>query len=870
MPSSAPAATLPAVEKPLGETAKLSLVLTAALVIGLFYAFVVGSIAVLLVVLALELIAFAFALRFGVSRFLLPGVRRRTGLVTLFVRSFRVRRQAKARVPLSEPDAPRLFAILAELAERIQVRPPSQIIVEMSSGAWVELKGFRRGASQTTLGIGYDVLAGLTEREVEAVLAHEMVHARSVRRGLWHWLLGGINRAAKLTNELSAHVGAFRRAKKRFLSGEALLIGADRGTRLAARLIATYSRQDEFEADLGAARICGAAPLRSALVKLGQMAPLTARIRWNERVAQLQTGNGFSSWLVGELAVGDLGSEEPQAGDVTDRYSTHPSLRDRLAALPPDERTLAECPPAVHLLVSPDAVAARLVEEIHRIAAAEEARDSAERRRWVRRLGRSGNLLPIQVFGAALAGFGLLVAAFSWKTSFNGWELLLGALVVGGGSFLVRIGRYRDRRMLPVPDYASVKAAAERTEDAETRKTRERDAEADLRKRCIKMTGRQRADCLVEAAYGALARCDYLAAHVAARLCLEIDKRNVEARLALAVAWGAFRNVQNANNAMRTVTKVTGLHTPSSLWAAGWGYMLLGDWSAAESFLLEAMRLAPNEPRFAAFAASCQLRRGKLQSGVTNAKIALTASPEDPQLCKLLASLLTGAGFLKEAQDALSSRMANRPADPDFEVLAIRLHLLQGKGAEAQKRTDDLLKTTTSAEVDIRLGEAYEASRDDVRAGSFFEQALEKGHYPEARLGMARLLAHREDRKAARAHLLAAITAGRQVGERSLPYWQVFRLALRQLAFLEKPVSGAEAWQATIAGNAEFGILANQTFLVFASDHKAAEGYLRIVTDAVLSGKPPLQPAAIRWKAAERDRQPAGAVRPGVQAYWRE
>ena len=454
---------------------------------------------------------------------------------------------------------------------------------------------------------------------------------------------------------------------------------------------------------------------------------------------------------------------------MTDRYSTHPSLRDRLAALPPDERTLAEGAPAVHLLVSPDAVAARLVEEIHRIAATEEARDSAERRRWVRRLGRAGNLLPIQVLGAALAGFGLLVAAFSWKTSFNAWELLLGALVVGGGAALVRIGRYRDKRALPVPDYASVKAAAERTEDAETRKARERDTEADLRKRCAKMTGRQRVDCLVEAAYGALARCDYLGAHVAARLCLEVDKRSVEARLALAVAWGAFRNVQNANTAMRTVTKATGLHTPSSLWAAGWGYMLLGDWSAAESFLLEAMRLGPDEPRFAAFTASCQLRRGKLQSGVANAKAALAASPEDPQLCKLLANLLTGAGFLKEAQEALSPAWPNGPTDPEFEVLAIRLHLLQGKAEAAQKRTDALLKTTTSADVDIRLGEAYEASRDDVRAGSFFERALEKGHYPEARLGMARLLAHREDRKAARAHLLAAITAGRQVGERTFP-----------------------------------------------------------------------------------------------------
>jgi tetratricopeptide (TPR) repeat protein len=600
------------------------------------------------------------------------------------------------------------------------------------------------------------------------------------------------------------------------------------------------------------------------------MAPLTARIRWNERVAQLQTGNGFSSWLVAELASGDLAPEESQAGDVTDRYSTHPSLRDRLAALPPDERMLEESPPAMHLLVSPDAVAGKLVEEIHRIAAAEEARDSAERRRWVHRLGRSGNLLPIQVFGAALAGCGLLITAFSWKTYFSAWELVCGALVLAGGGGLVRMGRYRDKRPLPIPEFAAVKAAAERTEDTETRKAREKELEAELRKRVSKLLGRRRSALLVDEAYGALERCDYLAAHVAARLCLEFDKRNVEARLALAVAWSAFRNIQNANGAMKTITKATGLHTPSAVWAAGWGYMLLGDWLTAESFLLEAMRLLPGQPRLAAFAASCQLRRGKLQSGVAHAKIALQASPSDPQLRKLLASLLIGAGFLREAQDVLASRPPGGPGDPEFEVLAIRLLLLQGSLEAAHQRTDELFSKATTADIDIRLGEAYEASRDDGRAISFFERALVKGHYPEARLGLARLLAHRDESSAARVHLLAAITAGRQVGERSLPYWQVFRLALRQLALLEKPVSGAEAWQATIAGNAEFGILANQTFLVFAVDQGGAERYLRTVTNAVLTGKPPLQPTAIRWRAAERDRQPAGAVRPGVQAYWRE
>ncbi len=871
MDSPAPAINLPAVEKPLGETAKLSLILTAALVIAVFYAFVIGSIAVLVVILAVELLVFAFALRFGLSRLLIPGVQRRTGLVTLFVRSFSVQRRAKARVPISEQDAPRLFTLLAQLAARIGVKPPRRVIVEMSSGAWVELKGFRRGANETTLGLGYDVLAGLSEQEIEAVLAHEMVHAKSVRRGLWRWLLGGINRAAKLTNELSAHVGTYRRAKRRFRSGEALLVGADRGTRLAARLIATYSRQDEFEADMGAARICGAAPLRSALVKLGQMAPVTARIRWNERVAQLQTGNGFSSWLAGELAVGDAAPEEDRETDVADRYSTHPSLRDRLAALPPDGRAQADSPPAMHLLVSPDAVAARLVEEIHRIAAAEEAKDTAARRRWVRRLGRSASLKPSQVFGSALTAFGLVFAGLSWKNYFSAGELVFGLLLAASGAALVRAGRYREKRPLPVPDFSAVKAAAERAEDAVARKAREKDLEEALKDRIAKLPRKhRRRDYLIDEAYGALEKCDYLGAHVAARLCLEVDKGCVEARLAFAVAWAAFRNAPHANTMVRAVTKRTGLRSASDLWGAGWCYLQLGDWLTAESFLVEAMRKGQDPGRIAAFAASCQLRRGKLQSGVANARIALAAAPGDVELCKLLAGLLLSAGFLRETQDVLASPAVAAKGDSEFEVLAIRLLLLQGGAEAAQRRTEELVLKGTAPELDLRLGEAYEGAMLDAKASSFYGRALAKGHYPEARLGLARLLAHRDDKSGARAHLISAISSARPVGAKSMAYWQVFRVALQQIALLENPITGAQAWEATIAAQPDAGILANQTFLVFAPQQKAAEAHLRTIVDAVLAERAPLPSAAINWRAVEKDRQPAGAVRPGVHAYWRQ
>ena len=67
----------------------------------------------------------------------------------------------------------------------------------MGVNAWVRLKGYRRGAGTTILGVGYDLLAGMSQTEVEAVLAHEMAHARLVQRGFSRWLTGGVSRVVE-------------------------------------------------------------------------------------------------------------------------------------------------------------------------------------------------------------------------------------------------------------------------------------------------------------------------------------------------------------------------------------------------------------------------------------------------------------------------------------------------------------------------------------------------------------------------------------------------------------------------------------------------------------------------------------------------
>ena len=281
--------------RPLNASAKALLILSACAMIALCYLFSLAAMTVIVLFLAVELVIFVALLRFGMIGIITPVMERHGGLLTLFARSLWLRKGEHGRVPLNRDEAPRLFSILDSLAGRLGIAVPREVVVEMNVGAWVELRGWRQGSKATRLGIGYDLLAGLTEAEVEAVLAHEMAHARLVRRGLRTWLGGGFARIANLTNQLSARQEDFRRAKKSFAAGAICLACADACTRVAAKLVAAYSRQDEFEADLGAAQLCGSASLRSSLGKLHSLSQGTARLGWHERMAKLQQGDGYAA-----------------------------------------------------------------------------------------------------------------------------------------------------------------------------------------------------------------------------------------------------------------------------------------------------------------------------------------------------------------------------------------------------------------------------------------------------------------------------------------------------------------------------------------------------------------------------------------------
>jgi hypothetical protein len=387
-------------EKPLTQGAKLLLVLGGGAAMLAFYLFALGAVLFLSALILAELALLLALARFGAARLMVPYMEKHMNVAGLFVKSFRLQKGVDFRIPLRREDAPALHEMLNGLCGRLHLGFPNEVSLQMGDGAWVQLKGIRSGAGKTTLGVGYDLLAGLSVAEMEAVLAHEMTHAKLIHRGYRNWVWGAQSRVRNLAQALWSEVNTARRLKQSSSVAQGLFAVVDRLLRVCTRLIAAYSRQDEFEADRGASELCGSGAMKSALSKLESLHRITSRLPWNERVAQLQQTGGYSQWLLQEIARG----VEPKPGDSTEvhfnKYSTHPSIPDRLAALPDDDRLPdPDSPSAIQLLAHPDNIAVTLLSELQRMMAEQEKKDSQALEKFSRKTGRHARVRPWQTFG---------------------------------------------------------------------------------------------------------------------------------------------------------------------------------------------------------------------------------------------------------------------------------------------------------------------------------------------------------------------------------------------------------------------------------------------------------------------------------------
>ena len=147
--------------------------------------------------------------------------------------------------------------MIEALCARTHIARPRQVLLEMQMNAWVRLGGFRRGAGKVVLGLGSDLLAGLTRGELEAVLAHELSHAKVTRRAVRPWLSRGLDRAAQISRGLKARAAPRRGTGA--LVWPNIFRGSPTGWRNRRRIGSRPPRARRNSRPIAAGRSCAAA-----------------------------------------------------------------------------------------------------------------------------------------------------------------------------------------------------------------------------------------------------------------------------------------------------------------------------------------------------------------------------------------------------------------------------------------------------------------------------------------------------------------------------------------------------------------------------------------------------------------------------------
>lgn len=834
------------IERPLTPAAKAGLIASTTLLVFGFYLCAILSGVLIAALLAVELVVVLVALRFGLAGYVVRAMEGHVRVATILLRSLWLNNDGvEYRIKLNDGDAPELFTLIRQLAGRFELAPPSEVVLEMSVNAWVHLKGLRSGAGSTRIGIGYDLLSGLTVSEVEAVLAHELAHAKLIQRGFKRFANSALARCGKLFSVLAAHVqeGADRNEEREL--AEALLRGADVMIRALARCVAAYSRQDEFEADRGAAQTCGANSIRSSLLKLGPLSEASARLPWRARVARLQSGQSYSEWFAREVSAGLQPATPHDADRVFDRYSTHPRLQDRLAALPADVEKQCNNTPATTLFSHPDAVVEKLIAEIQRVGALEEEKDSKRLAKWARTTQRRTRTRPLQWLAIGVGVIGLAGGIIG---------IPIGLAIA---TILWRKGRYSDPVELPIPGYAQLT-----TQGPKPLFEQQKQMEDDLTRLAENEKGKKRkAAAMVEQSYKALANCDYLRAHVAARVCFKYDPKSIEGRLAFSIASAGVGQADASAIALNYVRFETGLRTDSTAWGAAWALILLHDWTAAEALLDRLVQRSPEQRTFLCLLALMRSRRGKLNSSIAIARQACTPSPRDKEQAGLLIRLLLDAGLRREAAPRLQAVETVAKTDPGLQMQMLRLKLLTGAIGDAEEWVKIALESDAAPARLIAVGSHFLQARHIDRAAECFKKVLAQGHFPEAYVGLADVEHERHNDSATRELLLQALNLNTPPAEGAVGPLALFHPINTRLIALA-PVAHCEAWTATIRHTANcHNAFKGTEYLVYATNLDAAMTLLREVFVAMDRN---FTITAITFKKARRHQQPARPVRPGI------
>lgn len=224
---------------------------------------------------------------------------------------------------------PELFAVLRQTARETQQEMPAEVYAVGEMNAWVmDRGGFLGFGSRRVMGLGLPLLRVLNISQARGVIAHEFGHFYGGDTKLGPWIYRTRSAIGRTLNGLEGVESMLQKPFEWY--GNAFM-----------RITQGISRGQEYSADRLAAGIVGTEAMVEGLRIIHGSAPVFDSYWRNEYLPALNQGyhpplsEGFATFMsvpsIAE-AVTNIITEELDAGE-TNIYDSHPSLRDRVAAL---------------------------------------------------------------------------------------------------------------------------------------------------------------------------------------------------------------------------------------------------------------------------------------------------------------------------------------------------------------------------------------------------------------------------------------------------------------------------------------------------------------------------------------------------------
>lgn len=228
---------------------------------------------------------------------------------------------------VTKADEPRLFEAIEDVAEKTGQAMPAEVYLVNDVNAFVTSRGGLMGfASRRVMGIGLPLLQAVSVQELEAILAHEFGHYHGGDVALGPWIYKTRAAIGRTIGQLEEHVLQF--------------IFVWYGN-LFLRITHAVSRNQEFVADEVAARAAGAGVMISGLRAVHATSVAYQNYVQQELAPVVNRGYlppvspGFERYLgvsgMDAFLAAVVQYEEEQG--TTDPFDTHPSLKERIAAL---------------------------------------------------------------------------------------------------------------------------------------------------------------------------------------------------------------------------------------------------------------------------------------------------------------------------------------------------------------------------------------------------------------------------------------------------------------------------------------------------------------------------------------------------------